>query len=62
MNRGEIIDFFDSCEHPEHVKNQLEPILEAANQGAGLSDDEWETVFESLATDVEMGHADWANQ
>jgi hypothetical protein len=59
MNRTEIIDLFDGCEYPEHVEEQLGPILEAANEGANLSADEWQTVFESLATDVEFREARW---
>ena len=59
MKRHEIIDLFDGCDQPEHVEDQLEPILEAASEGADLSPDEWEQVFESLATDVEFREATW---
>lgn len=59
MNRGELIDLFDGCEYPEHAEDQLEPILEAASEGADLTADEWQQVFESLASDVEFREAEW---
>lgn len=59
MNRGEIIDLFDGCEQPEHAQEQLIPILEAASEGSSLTDEDWQQVFETLATEVEFREARW---
>lgn len=57
--RTDIKSQFRGCEFPEHVEQQLEPILEAIDEEADLSPDEWQQVFESLATDVEFRDARW---
>ena len=59
MNRGEIIDLFEGCTQPEHVEEQLIPILEAASTGADIDADEWQTVFEHFATEAEFREARW---
>lgn len=56
--RGTMLDAieraFVGCEYPEHAENQLRPILEAADNGANLTADQWATVFESLSADAAM--------
>lgn len=53
---------FKNCEFPEHVEESLHPFLELAQTETNLTQDEWQTVFESLATKVEYGEASWITQ
>ena len=62
MVEQELARQFEGCEFPEHVEEALKPILEIAHSEANLEGDEWERVFESLATDVEFGEAGWLDE
>lgn len=56
---SELEEQFEGCEFPEHVEEALKPILEVAQSKANIEGDEWQQVFESLATDIEFGEARW---
>lgn len=59
MSEDDIRRVFRGCEHPEHVVRAMDSVLRIVDSEVELTPDEWQEVFESLATDVEFREAEW---